>query len=32
MVNYQIEEACDWWSFGILAYEMLTLNVFFFQF
>jgi hypothetical protein len=28
LVNYDSEnEACDWWSFGIIAYEMTTMKV-----
>ena len=28
LVNYNCEnEACDWWSFGIIVYEMFTMKV-----
>lgn len=28
MINNQIGEACDWWSFGIIAYEMISTRKF----
>ena len=27
MVNYPVSEASDWWSYGVIAFELLTLKV-----
>lgn len=27
LVNYSASEACDYWSFGVISYEMLTMTV-----
>lgn len=28
MVNNQVNEACDWWSFGVIAYEVISTRKF----
>lgn len=28
MVNNPIGEACDWWSFGVIAYEIISMHKF----
>ena len=27
LVNCSMSESCDWWSYGVIAYEILTMNV-----
>jgi serine/threonine protein kinase len=28
MVNYSVTEACDWWTYGVIVYELCTLTKF----
>jgi serine/threonine protein kinase len=28
MVNYSVSESCDWWSYGVILYELCTLTKF----
>lgn len=28
MINNKVSESCDWWSFGIIAYELITASKF----